>query len=82
MSLKEYEMTDEDLAALMDASKPTPAMWGSGGKPLFGTPQENANHAWGRLGEKLGFKPTTVRPAPGKGQKFFMAESSEPSPQE
>ena len=70
----EFEMTDDDLAVLMDASKPTPAMWLSGGVPMCGTPQENANRAWGRLAEKLGFEQMTVRPVPGKGQKFFTAE--------
>ena len=74
----EFEMTDEDLAALLDASKPTPAMWLSGGIPMYRTPQENANCAWGRLAEKMGFKQTTVQPVPGKGQKFFTAEPLAP----
>jgi aromatic ring-opening dioxygenase catalytic subunit (LigB family) len=30
-------------------------MFLSGGTPMFGTPQENANRAWQRLGEKVGF---------------------------
>jgi hypothetical protein len=41
-----------------------------------GTPrsqQENANEAWRRLGEKLGFDYMTVRPN-GKGDRFFSAE--------
>ena len=71
---KEFEMSDEDLAALLDASKPTPAMFLSGGEPMCGTPQENANRAWGRLAEKMGFKQMTVQPVSGKGQKFFTAE--------
>ena len=74
MAPQEFEMTDDDLAALMDASKPTMAIWGSGGVPLSPTPQENANSAWRRLGEKMGFEPMTVGPVAGKGQKFFTAE--------
>ena len=77
MALQEFEMTDEDLTALMDASKPTMAIWGSDGTPLCGTPQENANRAWGSLAEKMGFKPMTVRPISGKGQKCFTAEPDE-----
>jgi len=77
---KEFELSDEDLAVLLDASKPTPAMWLSGGEPMCGTPQENANRAWNNLGEKLGFKPMTVRPVSGKDQKFFTAELVEESP--
>lgn len=76
MALQEFEMTDEDLATLKDAGKPTPAMWGSGGEPFCGTPQENANRAWERLGAKMDFKSVTVQPVAGKGQKFFRAEAS------
>ncbi len=73
---REFEMTDEDLAILLDASKPTSAMYLIGGTTMASTPQENANSAWQRLGEKLDFKHMTVRPVPGKGQKFFTAEPS------
>lgn len=71
--MKEFEMTEEDLKELYDASKPTPVMYMSGGVPLFKTPQENANHAWRLLGEKMGFEYMTVRPN-GKGDRFFSAE--------
>ena len=74
MARQEYELSDDDFAALMDASKPTPAMWLSDGTPMSGTPQENANRAWSQLGGRLGFKPMTVRPIDGKDQKFFSAE--------
>ena len=74
MTRQTFELIDEDLVALLDASKPTPAMFLSGGVPMCGTPQENANHAWQRLGDKLGFDTRTVQPIPGKGQKFFTAE--------
>lgn len=74
---REYEMSEDDLAELLDASKPTPAMWGSNGVPFFGTQQENANRAWCALGERMGFDYTTVQPAAGKGQRFFTAEQTE-----
>ena len=75
MPRAEYEMSQEDLDALMEASKPTPVMMiGGYSSP---SPQENANAAWARLGEKLGFDSMTVRAAPGKGQRFFTAIPSE-----
>lgn len=77
---KEFELSDEHLAELLDASKPTPAMWLSRGLPMGGTPQENANRTWSILGETLGFKSAIVRPVPNKGQKFFTAELEETLP--
>ena len=74
---REYEMTAEQLAALLDACKPTPAMYLSGGEPMGGTPQGNANAAWQRLGEELGFVWDSVRPVAGKGERFFTAEEIE-----
>ncbi len=68
----EYEMTEQDLAELLEACRPTPAMFLSGGVPMAGTPQENANRAWQRLGEKMGFDYMTVRP--GLSQRHFTAE--------
>lgn len=69
----EFEMTSEQHERLLDACKPTPAMWGPGGVRLFSTPQENANHAWRALGDEMGFDWTTVQPIPGKGSQFFRA---------
>jgi hypothetical protein len=71
---QEYEMMIEQLARILDASKPTPVMFLSGGTPMFGTPQSNANVAWAILGRELGFAPMSVRPVPGKGERFFTAE--------
>lgn len=66
-----YEMTEADLEKLIEASKPTPCiMIGSYVPP---TPQENANIAWARLGEKMGFDPMTVQPILGKCERFFSA---------
>ena len=72
--LAEFEMTEEQYKEIMDACKPTPVMYMSGGLPMFNTPQENANYAWEKLGKELKFKFMSVRPALGKGPKFFLAE--------
>lgn len=71
---REFEMSEDDLKFLLDASKPVPAMYLSGGRPMFGTPQENANRAWEALGKRMGFDPFSVEPVPGKGRRFFRAE--------
>lgn len=71
----EYEMTDADLAELLDACKSVPVMMVGGHAPS--SPQENANRAWARLGEKMGFDSTTVRPVVGKSTRFFTAVPSE-----
>lgn len=68
---REYEMTDTQLDRLLDACRPVPYMV-FGGRPPS-SPQENANAAWATLGRELSFKPTTVRPIPGKDQRFFTA---------
>lgn len=73
---REFEMSEEDLAKIIKASQPVPYMTNSQGMELFGTPQENANLAWGTLGHKMGFKPMTVMPVPAKGDRFFTAEES------
>lgn len=74
---KEFEMTAEQLNALLYASKPTPAMYLSGGTPMFGTPQENANRAWQALGEEMGFDAMTVQPISGKSNRYFTANATE-----
>lgn len=73
---KEFEMSETDLAELLDAMKPQPVMFLSGGVPMFASQQERANDAWTRLGKRLGFKPMTVRPC-GKGNRFFSAIAAE-----
>ncbi len=72
-----YEMTQADLEEIIEACKPTPVMFLSGGQPMGGTPQENANRAWAVLGAKMGFDAMTVRPADGKGNRFFTAVPTE-----
>jgi len=71
--IKDYEMTQEDLDALLNAMKPVPYMIIGGVAPR--SQQENANAAWKALGEKMGFDYMTVRPN-GKGDRFFTARST------
>jgi hypothetical protein len=68
---KEYEMTQAQLDAILDACKPVPYMVFGGMEPR--SPQESANAAWAALGEELGFDHMTVRPN-GKGDRFFTAD--------
>ena len=72
---KEFTMTPEQLETLLDACKPTRYMVIGGVLPL--NPQENANAAWARLGDELGFHPLSVRPVYGKGQEVFTADIKE-----
>ena len=67
-----FEMTQAQLDEILDACKPTPVMYLSGGKPMFNTAYENAMYAWEKLGLELGFKHLTVNPN-GKGDRFFSA---------
>lgn len=71
----QYEMTEEDLKALLEACKPTRVM--KIGNYIPPSPQENANRAWGQLGEKMGFDSMTVQPISGKGSRFFTAVPNE-----
>lgn len=71
----EYEMTEDDLAKILGASKPVPYMVVGDCPPS--SPQENANRSWRELGERMGFDWQTVRPVQGKGQRFFTAVPSE-----
>jgi len=70
-----YEMTEEDLKAILDACKPVPCMMIGAYAPA--SSQENANRAWSSLGKKMGFDPMTVQPIQGKGQRFFSAIPTE-----
>jgi hypothetical protein len=53
-------MSDEDHAKLLEACKPVPAIALHCGTPK--SRQENADDAWRRLGEKMGFDYKTVIP--------------------
>jgi len=69
----EYEMTQADMDAILDACKPTPVMMIGGS--MGSSPQDNANRAWAALGEKMGFDGMTVQP--GKSKFHFTAVPSE-----
>jgi hypothetical protein len=49
-------------------------MYATGGRPMFGSPQENSNRAWQKLAKELGFIWDTVKPIPGKHMRYFTAE--------
>lgn len=70
---KTYEMTQEQLDAILDACKPVPMIALQCGMPR--SQQQNANYAWERLGKELGFDHYTVQPT-GRGDRFFSAEST------
>lgn len=74
---REFELTADEFQQLLDACKPTPVMYLSGGIPMNRSPQENANDAWEALGRKRGFDGLSVQPIEGKGPRFFTAEVSE-----
>ena len=67
---KDFEMTEEQLAAIIEACKPVPLIALQCGTPS--TPQERANAAWRKLGIELGFVWDTARPN-GGGDRFFSA---------
>jgi len=71
----DYEMTEAQLKAILEACKRVPAMMIGGFAPS--SPQENANRAWATLGKEMGFDPMTVQPIAGKGNRFFSAVPSE-----
>lgn len=70
MSIKRFTLTDEQYAKIIEASKPTPVMYLSGGESMFRSPQENANAAWQSLGNELGFIWDSVRPVHGEPKQF------------
>jgi len=78
--MNEYEMTEQDLQKLFDACKPVPYMIVGGMEPR--SPQQNANDAWEALGRRMGFDYMTVRPIPGKSNRFFTARPLRPKPAE
>ena len=73
---KVFEMSEEDLEALYEACKPVPLIMVIGGV-MPSDPQKNANLAWQKLGEKMGFDWKTARPVAGKSNRFFEAEATE-----
>ena len=70
---RNFEMTEADLANLLDACKPVRYMVVGGIPPR--SPQENANDAWRALGQKMGFEWDTVQPRAGMNNRHFTAEA-------
>lgn len=71
---REYYLSQEQLAELLEASKPVPVLYLSGGERLGPTQQERAHRVWEKLGKELGFDYLTVQPVPGKSPRYFTAE--------
>ncbi len=69
---KKFEMNKEEHAELMKACQPTTCIMVGGVLPR--TPQQNANDAWKRLADKLGFVWDTVEPVVGTSELVFTAE--------
>jgi len=69
---QEYEMTENQLATILEACRPVPMIMLHIIQPR--SPQENANDAWKALGNEMGFDHMTVQPVSGKGNRFFTAE--------
>lgn len=80
MPKREFKLTEEQLAQLLDACKPVPYLVVGGMEPR--SPQQNANVAWSRLGSELGFDWRTVRPVAGKSQHYFTADEIPEIPKE
>lgn len=64
MSRKNYTMTDDQYDNIIAACQPVPMIMLQCGTPA--SPQENANRAWSRLGDELGFEFMTVEPGATK----------------
>lgn len=71
---REWEMTEDDLKKLLDASKPVVCIKVGTYSPR--SPQENTNSVWEALGREMGFDAMTVRPVAGKGDRVFTAVES------
>jgi hypothetical protein len=75
MSRREFMMTADDMAKIMEASKPVPYLVMGGREPE--SPQDRANRAWRDLGERLGFQYMTARPSESGDPLRFTAEPTE-----
>ena len=73
----DFEMTELQLATLIDAMKPVTYMLIGG--MASRSQQENANDAWVRLGKEMGFDGMTVKPN-GRGDRFFSAVATGSKP--
>lgn len=73
--MKKYEMSEDDLDEILKACAPVTYIIVGGREPS--SPQENANRAWARLGDKMGFDSLTVAPIDGEDVRFFQAKERE-----
>lgn len=72
---REYELTADEYARLRDASQPVRYLVVGGVEPR--SPYDTACDFWRALGAARGFKWDTAGPAPGKPDRFFLAEPME-----
>lgn len=63
-----YTMTQEQYETLLKACQPVPMIALQCGTPR--SPQENANAAWKKLADEMGFKWDTVKPYGGNPLEF------------
>ena len=70
---REYVMTEEQHARLMEACKPVMMIALQCGEPR--SPYENAMAVWRALGGEMGFDWGTVKPVEGKSDYHFTAEA-------
>lgn len=71
---KRFEMTEADLATILEACKPVPMIALQCGSRL--SQQERANAAWVALGQRMGFDGMSVQPT-REGDRVFTAEAKE-----
>ena len=69
--MPEFKLTKEQHESLLVSCSPVRMIKIAGEWPK--SPQENANAAWRRLGEELGFDHMTVKPVPGRSSRYFTA---------
>jgi hypothetical protein len=67
---REYEMTVEQHAKLLEACRPQMYLVANGTEPDV---QGSILRAWDVLGAEMGFIGNTARPIPGKSDLFFTA---------
>lgn len=75
MERKEYQLQQAEMDKILSINKEggDPVIYLSGGVPMGRSLQEKINDYWETLGEKYGFKSTTVQPS-DKGELYFTAE--------
>lgn len=71
---REFMMSEEQFAKIVEASKPTPAVVIGG--TMMPSPQSRANRAWQALGVEMGFDWETAEPSPA-GDRYFLAVPQE-----